>query len=374
MADAPTKAPLDTKVPSVVVEDYEDPRLPFRRWLREIGWRHLVALLGVAFALFPIIWIISASINTVSSLNASTLIPESTTWENYRGLFNDPVNPFHRWLWNSFRIALIVSFLQLAMSAAAAYSFARLRWKGRRFGLLTILLIQMFPQFLAFVALFLMLDALEDVIGGGLSAPLWIVGGALGLILLVGGLLVRRGSDDDRRRLWAAGWAVLGVVLVLLAILAPGYDTTLLPGIGLNPAGLMFVYLGGSIGVNTWMMKGFYDSIPMTLDESARVDGATDWQIFSKIIVPLARPVLAVVFVITFVFIYNEFIIASLVLSDVNDYTYAVGLNLFVQADFTANWGRLAAAAVLGGMPIVVVYLVAQDFIIGGLTQGAVKG
>jgi arabinogalactan oligomer/maltooligosaccharide transport system permease protein len=373
MADQRTRPPAAAPRGSVVIEDYVEPRLPFHRYLREVGWRHLVGLAGVAFALFPIVWIISGSINTESSMSASRFIPEGVTTENYRGLFNDPVNPFHIWLWNSFKIAFIVSFLQLVMSAAAAYAFARLRWAGRRLGLLTILLIQMFPQFLAFVALFLMLDALEDFFGDGISAPLAIVGGGLGAILLVGGLLVFR-KAEERRRLYAGIAAGAGVVLIVLAILAPDFDTTLVPGIGLNQPGLMLVYLGGAIGVNTWMMKGFFDSIPMTLDESARVDGATDWQIFSQIIIPLARPVLAVIFVITFVFIYNEFIIASLVLSDVNDYTFAIGLNLFVQADFSANWGRLTAAAVLGGAPIVLVYLVAQDFIVGGLTQGAVKG
>ena len=123
------------------------------------------------------------------------------------------------------------------------------------------------------------------------------------------------------------------------------------------------------------------DSLPVlgpSLDgcDVRRVDGATDWQIFSKIILPLARPVLAVIFVISFVFIYNEYILASFVLRDVNQFTYAVGLALFVESSetLTSEFARLAAAAVMGGLPIVVVYVAASEYIVGGLTQGAVKG
>jgi len=351
------------------------PRLSFRRWLRELAWRHVVGIAFAGFALFPIIWIVSASFNTVSSLSASHIIPEATTLEHYRSLFNDPVLPFGRWLFNSFQIAFLVSALQMLMSAAAAYSFARLRWAGRRAGLLVILLVQMFPQFLAFVAVFLLLDTLDEMIGGGVQVPMAIFGIIAGTALLVWGFFAWR-RKEGRDRLWPAVGLASGVTLLLLSVLTSSYDVTLLPGIGLNKAGLIFVYLGGAIGVNTWLIKGFYDSIPMALDESARVDGASDWQIFTKIILPLARPVLAVIFVISFVFIYNEYILASFVLRDVSQYTYAVGLALFVESSetLTSEFARLAAAAVMGGLPIVVVYVAASEYIVGGLTQGAVKG
>jgi arabinogalactan oligomer/maltooligosaccharide transport system permease protein len=351
-------------------------RLPFRRWLRELAWRHVIGLIFVFFALFPIIWIISASFNTVPSLSASRIIPESTTLENYRSLFDDPDLPFGRWLFNSFQIAFLVSALQMLMSAAAAYSFARLRWAGRRIGLLVILLVQMFPQFLAFVAVFLLLDTFEDLIGGGVQVPMAIFGVILGAALLVWGVFAWRRAAGNHERIWPGIGLAAGATLVILAAVASSYDVTLLPGIGLNKAGLIFVYLGGSIGVNTWLIKGFYDSIPMALDESARVDGASDWQIFTRIILPLARPVLAVIFIISFVFIYNEYILASFVLRDVGEFTYAIGLALFVESEVTisSEFARLAAAAVMGGLPIVVVYVAASEYIVGGLTQGAVKG
>lgn len=353
-----------------------EARLPFQRWLRDLAWRHVIGLIFVFFALFPIVWIVSASFNTVPSLSATRIIPEATTLEHYRSLFNDPTLPFGKWLWNSFQIAFLVSALQLLMSAAAAYSFARLRWAGRRIGLLVILLVQMFPQFLAFVAVFILLNTFEDLIGGGVQVPLPYVGVIIGAALLVLGYMAWRRALPGRDRLWPSIWMGVGGGLLLLAVIASSWQVTLVPGIGLNKAGLIFVYLGGSIGVNTWLIKGFYDSIPMALDESARVDGANDWQIFTRIILPLARPVLAVIFIISFVFIYNEYILASFVLRDVGEFTYAIGLALFVESDVTisSEFARLAAAAVMGGLPIVVVYVAASEYIVGGLTQGAVKG
>lgn len=286
-------------------------RRPFRVWFRELGWRYLVGLIAVAFAIYPIAWILSASINVRSTLSGSKFIPEGTTLDNFKALFDNPLLPVHKWILNSWYIALVVAGLQLAMSTLAAYAFSRLRWRGRRVGLLALLLIQMFPQFLAFVAILLFLQQVGDIF----------------------------------------------------------------PGIGLGThAGLIVVYLGGSLGVNTWLLKGFMDSIPGSLDEAAVMDGATDWQVFSRVVFPLTRPVLAVVFIVTFVFVYGEYILASILLSNVQLYTLPVGLQLFVTGNYTAQWGSLAAAALLGAFPIVIVYLFMQDQIVSGLTQGAVKG
>ena len=144
---------------------------------------------------------------------------------------------------------------------------------------------------------------------------------------------------------------------------------------GLNThAGIILVYLGGSIGVNTWLIKGFMDSLPFSLDESATVDGAGQWDIFTRIILPLSRPVLAVIFVITFVFIYNEYILASIILRETDQLTYPLGLQLLSTGQYSAKWGEIAAGAIIGAAPIVVVMLAAQDQLVGGLTAGSVKG
>lgn len=128
------------------------------------------------------------------------------------------------------------------------------------------------------------------------------------------------------------------------------------------------------MGVNTWLMKGFFDSIPRDIDESATVDGATHWQTFWMLIFPLVRPVLAVVGVLAFVGTFNEFVMARLILRDKENWTLMVGLFQFINADFNRDWGKFAAGALVSGIPVVAVYLALQRQIVGGLTAGAVKG
>jgi arabinogalactan oligomer / maltooligosaccharide transport system permease protein len=128
------------------------------------------------------------------------------------------------------------------------------------------------------------------------------------------------------------------------------------------------------MGINTWLMKGFFDSIPKEIDESAEVDGATHWQIFWLLIFPLVRPILAVVGVLSFVGTFNEFILARILLRSKENWTLMVGLFEFINADFNRDWGKFAAGAVVSGIPVVILYLLLQDQIVGGLTQGAVKG
>jgi arabinogalactan oligomer/maltooligosaccharide transport system permease protein len=149
------------------------------------------------------------------------------------------------------------------------------------------------------------------------------------------------------------------------------------PGIGLGSrAGLVLVYLGGAMGVNTWLMKGFFDTIPIELDESAKVDGATHTQVFVKIILPLVAPILAVVALLSFILLLNDFILASAVLGqgDPENFTLSVGLFRFLSDRFNARWGLFSAGALLAGLPVVVLFQFLQRYIVSGLTQGAVKG
>jgi arabinogalactan oligomer/maltooligosaccharide transport system permease protein len=304
---------LTTKVgvPTVPEVEAERRRLPFRRWVRELGWRHVALVVGVLFAVYPIVWIISAAFNPVDTLNGATLIPAGATLENFKGLVGDPLTPFLTWLWNSWKVSLTAAVITTFVGTLAAFAFSRLRFRGRRAGLTALLLVQVFPQFLAFIALFVLMQS-------------------------------------------------IGIVW---------------PAIGLNThIGLILVYLGGAIGFNTFLLKGFLDSIPNSLDESAHVDGATSWQLFSRILLPLMRPILVVLFVISLVSFYNEVLLATTLLSGTEQYTYAVGLSLFTTSDYTAKWGLIGAAAVVGALPIVVMFLALQNQIVGGLTAGAVKG
>ena len=278
---------------------------------RERILRLVLIAFALVYALFPVAWIISASLNPANTLLGQGIIPENASLVNFERLLNNPTHPFGRWMFNSFYIAVITAALAVLVSALSAYAFSRLRFRGRQGMLLTVFLVQVFPNALTMVATFLLLQQIGRYI----------------------------------------------------------------PPLGLNShGGLILVYLGGAMGINTWLMKGFYDSIPRDLDESAQIDGATHWQIFWRILFPLVRPILAVVGILTFVGTYGDYVISLVVLKEPELYTLALGLSLFIGDTFSQNWGVFAAGALLGAIPIVVMYLVLQDFIVGGLTQGAVKG
>lgn len=276
-----------------------------------IGLRLIVAVFLIIFSIFPILWVISASINPTGSLATQKLIPENPGLDNYRALLTSGEFPFWTWFGNSIKIASITAVLSLAITTTAAYAFSRFRFRGRQTMLKGILLIQVFPALLALVATFLMISQIGDVI----------------------------------------------------------------PFIGLNThASLILVYLGGAMGINIWLMKGFLDTIPRDIDESAMVEGATDWQIFTRLILPLLRPILVVIGILNYINIYGEFVLARVLLKSNEQYTLMVGLQIFAGAQFDQRWGMFAAGALIGALPIMIIYLVLQDQIVGGLTTGAVKG
>jgi ABC-type maltose transport system permease subunit len=134
------------------------------------------------------------------------------------------------------------------------------------------------------------------------------------------------------------------------------------------------VYLGGSMGMNIWLVKGYMDTIPRDIDESAHVDGANDWQVFTKLILPLMRPILVTIGILSFIGTYGDFLMARVLLNDSSKYTLMVGLQLFTSGQFDKKWGVFAAGALIGALPIMLLYFLLQDQIVGGLTRGAVKG
>jgi arabinogalactan oligomer/maltooligosaccharide transport system permease protein len=145
--------------------------------------------------------------------------------------------------------------------------------------------------------------------------------------------------------------------------------------IGLNTlTGLIVVYLGGVMGVNTWLLKGFFDTIPSELDESARVDGATPAQVFWGVVLPLAMPVLSVIALLSFIGTINEFVIASVLLQSTDKFTLPLGLRQFVDQQYSEHWGPFAAGVLLLAIPVAALFMSLQKFIVGGLTQGSVKG
>ena len=137
--------------------------------------------------------------------------------------------------------------------------------------------------------------------------------------------------------------------------------------------GLILLFGFGGSALAVWLMKNFMDSIPKELDEAASIDGATNWQIFWQILFPLLQPMLVAQFIFGFIGIYNEYIVTTVFLSDSKLYPLGVGVRTF-STQFATNWTQFCAAAVLGSIPIMIVFFLAQRFLVEGLTKGALKG
>jgi len=289
--------------------------------LAETWWRHVVGIIACLVALFPVWFVASAAFNADQSVSGTSYLPTRFTLHNFGNLLHntiiDPSSrskidaPFLHWFGNTLIIAVITAIGTVLISAMAAYAFSRFRFRGRRMGMLALLLVQMFPALLTVVAIYL-------------------------IILNVGSIF---------------------------------------PQIGLNTyLALILIYLGGAMGVNTWLMKGFFDTIPRELDESARVDGATPAQIFWGVVLPLALPVLAVIGLWSFIFTLNEFVLASAILDTTSHFTLPLGMQGFIQNNYGQLWGPFAAGALLAAIPATLLFAWLQRFIVSGLSQGAVKG
>ena len=278
------------------------------RWFSELGWRHLVGVVAVVFAAFPLVYVLSASLSENGTLTGSNTLFAEVSGANYAELGE---SMFWTWVGNTLVIAVATSVGTVLMGAAAAYAFSRFRFTGRRAGLTSLLIIQMFPQMLAFIAIFLLLLSLGDVV----------------------------------------------------------------PALGLDSKlALICVYLGGALGVNTFLMYGFFNTVPRELDEAAKLDGATHAQIYWTIILRLVAPILAVVALLSFISTYGEFMIARIILTSESNWTLAVGLYGWVSSLREANWGLFTAGAVISTIPVLVLFLYLQKYIVGGLTAGSVKG
>jgi arabinogalactan oligomer/maltooligosaccharide transport system permease protein len=298
-----------------------DTPAPSKPKFKDTWWRHVVALLAIGFSLFPVVFVTSAAFDASNSVSGTSVLPTDFTTDNFKEILTNTVqdqsasgnvdSQFLRWFANSMIVAAAAALFTVILGALAAYAFSRFRFKGRRIGMMTLLLIQVFPQFLAIVAIYLIVHNVGDIF----------------------------------------------------------------PALGLNSTfGLIVVYLGGALGINAWLMKGFFDTIPTELDESARVDGATPSQIFWGVVLPLAAPVLAVVGLISFVFTLNEFVIASTLLQTSDHFTLPVGMRGFIDQQYGQRWGPFAAGALLAAIPAAVLFMFLQRWIVSGLTQGAVKG
>ena len=280
------------------------------RWWKEVGWRHIVAIAMIIYCLIPLLYVLSVSLNPGGTLAGSNKLFSKVSFENFAALGSGQYSAYWSWVLNSLIVSSATAVGTVLMGAAAAYAFSRFRFKGRRATLTGLLLVQMFPQMLAFVALFLLLLGIKDI------------------------------------------FPVLGL------------DSKL---------GLICVYLGGALGSNTFLLYGFFNSIPRSLDEAAMIDGATHAQTFWTIIMPLVRPVLAVVGLLSFISSLGDFVIARVVLQSPEQLTLAVGMYNWAADARNAPWGIFAAGSVIAAIPVILLFQYLQKYIVSGLTAGGVK-
>ncbi len=262
----------------------------------------IVIWFTIVNVLFPALWIVMSSFSSGDSFFLKSLFPEKLSVEHYAELFRE--TDFMIWVWNSVKLCLMVAVIQLALTSLAAYSFSRMRFTGRKYGIMSLLVLQVFPN----------------------------------------------------------AMAISGYYILL-------YQFNLVDSM---PA-LIFVLAGGS-AFHIWLLKSYIDGIPKELDEAAMVDGAGSFTVFRKIILPLAAPQLAVLFLFSFIATYSEYVISSVFLQTPGKMTLALGLQTFIEDQFAAHWTLFAAAAVLSSLPIMIVFMLLQKHIQSGLAAGGVKG
>ncbi|WP_252178641.1 maltose ABC transporter permease MalG [Endozoicomonas sp. 4G] len=288
--------------------------LKYRVWSARI-----FMILFLCLIMLPFLMIISVSFRS-GNFATGDLIPRNPSlehwylafgipWEHADGSITEPPFPVLLWLWNSIKVAFISTILILLLSTTGAYAFARLRFRFKESMLTAMMILQMFPAVLALVAIHSLFDQIGNYV----------------------------------------------------------------PWLGLDTLGSVTVaYLGG-LALHIWLIKGYFETIDASLEEAAAIDGATPWQAFRFVLLPLSTPILAVVFILAFIANIAEYPVASVLLQSMDNLTLAVGSRQYLNPQ-NYLWGDFAAAAVLSGLPISIIFLLCQRWIVGGLTSGGVKG
>lgn len=269
---------------------------------RTLWISRIIIWISIIVIMFPALWIIMSSFSSGDSFFLSSLFPKKLSIDHYKELFKE--TDFGIWVFNSLKMCFLVAIIQLTLTSLAAYAFSRMRFRGRKYGLMTLLTLQVFPNSMAISGYYI--------------------------------LIYKFGLVD-------------------------------------NAGALIFVLAGGS-AFNIWLLKTYIDGIPKELDEAAMVDGAGHFTVFYKIILPLATPQLAVIFLFSFIATYSEYVISSVFLQNPEQMTLALGLQSFIADQFAAHWTLFAAAAVISSLPVMIVFMLLQKYIQNGLVSGGVKG
>jgi len=297
-----------------------NPLVKILRWIFIRGRRdapfktlliHTTLIIASIVAVYPVLRVVTISLRPNDTLLTTDLriIPENATLDNYKEvLFGVPEenrkSDFFLWIWNSFSIVTVTSFISMILAAVSAYAFSRFKFPGRAAGLVFLLTTQMIPAGMLLLPLFIML------------AQLKMINTALGLII---------------------------------------------------------AYSVSSVPLTIWTLKGYYDTIPVDLEEAALIDGANRLTVFTQIILPLSTPALAIAFLFSFMGGWSEYLVARVVLQKNSTFTWPLGIFTYAQ-QFTVSWGQFAAASVLISIPVMILFLYSSKWLISGLTLGSVKG
>ncbi|MDM7925922.1 MAG: ABC transporter permease subunit [bacterium] len=265
---------------------------------------HFYLLLVTAFAVWPVLQVISVSLRPGDRLLSKSLaiIPDGATLDTYVRLFTR--EPFLRWLWNSVQVSAAVTVIGAGLAATAGYAFSRFRFRGRNGSMIAILTTQMFPATMLLLPLFILLIKIR------------------------------------------------------------AYD---------NYLGLIIAYSATALPFTIWQMKGFYDTIPVSLEEAAIIDGCSRPAVFWRIVLPLAAPALVINALFSFMAAWSEYLVAAVIIQDQKLFTLPLGLKMF-QSNMEVAWGLYSAGAVVVSIPVVLLFLFLSRWLISGLTLGSVKG
>jgi ABC-type maltose transport systems, permease component len=265
---------------------------------------YAVLVMFSIIALYPVLQVFTISLRPADRLLSTSLeiIPKDASFNAYKVLFTE--RPFFLWLMNSTLIAVVVTSSGVALASTAGYAFSRFKFIGKKIGLLSLLVTQMFPATMLLLPMYIMLVKLH------------LINTYLGIMIM--------------------------------------YSATALP-------------------FCIWQMKGYYDTIPMSLEEAGRIDGCNQFQTFYKIILPLASPALVITALFSFMSAWTEYVVAAQILQDTDLWTLPLGLKSF-EANMGSEWGLYGAASVIVMIPVVLLFLSLSKWLVSGLTLGSVKG
>jgi arabinogalactan oligomer/maltooligosaccharide transport system permease protein len=263
---------------------------------------YLEFLIVAVIVIYPLLWVVGSSINPVNSISRTSVIPQNPTLNNFVNLFQK--TKFPNWYMNTLYVSILTTVFTIIIHTATAFVFARFKFKGRKMGLLIVMILQMFPSFLGLTALYMV----------------------------------------------ALNFGMLNNLYMLVII-----------------------YVSGGIPGNIWLVRGYMLNIPKSLDEAAFIDGASKIQLFYKIILPLSVPIVLFIAIGAFMGPWMDYMLPRYLINQNEKRTLAIGLFDMISGN-TNEFTTFCAGCVLVAIPITIMYMIFQRFLLEGLTAGANKG